>query len=492
MLNVSTVTATVPPKAASPASGAAPAGEFARVLLGGGDAARTAGLPPKKQAPDHPAAASPGPARPEKAEDRQDLAASGNDLPDDTAPKDDDDAAADPSASLLGLLGLSAIPLGATAPDDSAPVVAPANAAPAPAGSALAGLALAAPALAGPLPDGPVPDGAATPPTTPAIDSTPSQDPSVSTIEGAAADLAQALARSDRFGGAAGSHGQRGAAPALTDATPPAATPTVQGVNPNAAAVDRAVVSAVATQIAATTPGGSGIPTPANNAGKRAASILVDRAAALAGPAIGTVQPAVRAFAAAIAATSFDPQRDAGDPLAIPSADAGIDLGEPILSALSTASEAATQADASALRSIDQTPTIDTRHSKWIAGVIDHIEVLRDAADAQNTRIRLLPDALGKIDVALHRQGDAVSVRFTADQRETRQLLIDAQPRLTELAAARGIRISQSSVDHGSAGGQPQQQRQPEPARPSITNRRTGEPARTEDQDAADDAGWIA
>ena len=62
--------------------------------------------------------------------------------------------------------------------------------------------------------------------------------------------------------------------------------------------------------------------------------------------------------------------------------------------------------------------------------MIAHIETLRDNADAGDTRIRLIPDALGTIDVAVKRDHDTLHVQFTAEQATTRTLIQDAQPRL--------------------------------------------------------------
>ena len=50
-------------------------------------------------------------------------------------------------------------------------------------------------------------------------------------------------------------------------------------------------------------------------------------------------------------------------------------------------------------------------------------------------------------------EGDRVHVRFTAEHEATRALIADAQPRLSELAAARGVRIGDTSVSTGSGGG---------------------------------------
>jgi Meckel syndrome type 1 protein len=99
---------------------------------------------------------------------------------------------------------------------------------------------------------------------------------------------------------------------------------------------------------------------------------------------------------------------------------------------------------------------IDLTHAAGLHRMIDHIEALRDAAPvdlaAASTRIRLVPDALGPVDVAVRREGDSVQVHFTATEAATRQLIADAQPRLAELAEARGVRIERATVDSGAAG----------------------------------------
>lgn len=101
----------------------------------------------------------------------------------------------------------------------------------------------------------------------------------------------------------------------------------------------------------------------------------------------------------------------------------------------------------------DQQSPLDMRHERWPSAMIERIEVLRDAANATDTRIRLIPDALGTIDLAVRKDGDTLHVHFTAEQLATRTLLQDAQPRLAELAEARGLKLSQTAVDPAPATG---------------------------------------
>jgi flagellar hook-length control protein FliK len=91
---------------------------------------------------------------------------------------------------------------------------------------------------------------------------------------------------------------------------------------------------------------------------------------------------------------------------------------------------------------------LDMGRQDWPQKMIDRIEALRDDANANDTSIRLKPDALGRIDVSLRTHADgAVTVRFAAEQPTTRALLADAAPQLSAAAEARGIRLTGTSVD---------------------------------------------
>jgi len=128
------------------------------------------------------------------------------------------------------------------------------------------------------------------------------------------------------------------------------------------------------------------------------------------------------------------------------------DNGQPLsaLGALLTPADAATlvakpgQAERQAL---------DMGRQDWPQKMIDRIEALRDDANANDTSIRLKPDALGRIDVSLRTHADgAITVRFAAEQPSTRALLADAAPQLSAAAEARGIRLTGTSVDLAGSG----------------------------------------
>ncbi|MBN8839089.1 MAG: flagellar hook-length control protein FliK [Sphingomonadales bacterium] len=107
---------------------------------------------------------------------------------------------------------------------------------------------------------------------------------------------------------------------------------------------------------------------------------------------------------------------------------------------------------------------LDLKQDNWPQAMIQRIEALRDTANANDTRIRLIPAALGAIDVSLKREGDAVSVHLAAHQPETQQILADAQPRLADLAESRGLKLSASTgsaaTDAGGHAASQQQQQQ--------------------------------
>lgn len=102
---------------------------------------------------------------------------------------------------------------------------------------------------------------------------------------------------------------------------------------------------------------------------------------------------------------------------------------------------------------------LDMARETWPTKMIERIEALRDLADANDTSICLVPDKLGAIDVSLKQDGDTVQVQLNAHQPETRQLLAEAQPKLTEMAEAKGLRLSTQTGDGSANGQQPQQQR---------------------------------
>ncbi|WP_445191205.1 flagellar hook-length control protein FliK [Sphingomonas sp. Tas61C01] len=217
------------------------------------------------------------------------------------------------------------------------------------------------------------------------------------------------------------------------------------------------------------------MPSPAPQLAAPAALQAAPIAAAAIVPTTIVAGPALQVFGAAISAAA---RRERGE-----------DAADPLASLGTIAAPAAPIA--APVTTADQ-PMLDMRQERWPQAMIAHIESLRDNADATDTRIRLVPDALGTIDVAVTRDRDTVHVQFTAEQATTRALIQDAQPRLAALAEERGLRLGQTVVDASAAGAAPQQpqqsqqQRQPQrdAALPAAPRRATD---RHDDQDRADD-----
>lgn len=141
---------------------------------------------------------------------------------------------------------------------------------------------------------------------------------------------------------------------------------------------------------------------------------------------------------------------------------------------------------------------IDLTQDQGMHRMIDRIEHLRDAFDTRETRIRLIPDALGPVDISVRRDAtsDSVQVHFTAAEAGTRQLIADAQQRLVEIADSRGVRIERATVDAGSSGaattGQPWnggdgQSRQQQQAQTAPQPRAPARAAREADPQSPDD-----
>lgn len=129
-----------------------------------------------------------------------------------------------------------------------------------------------------------------------------------------------------------------------------------------------------------------------------------------------------------------------------------------------------------------QQGALDMRRQEWIGQMVEHIEALRDAAPARETRLSLSPEALGKVDVAIRQDGDRIHVHFATETQAARQLLADAQPRLAELAEARGVKLGQTSVDSGGAG-QGSRERQPDLPPQSFAPRAPEAPDATTETD---------
>ncbi|WP_375402228.1 flagellar hook-length control protein FliK [uncultured Sphingomonas sp.] len=252
------------------------------------------------------------------------------------------------------------------------------------------------------------------------------------------------------------------ASAAPTDMIDPSPAPAAQGVpaivvQPPVPTGRQPLPSASAEPIAQTIipPTASPSPSPADLRPNASKPAIIDRALSTTDVPAPLVARAVmsgsarQVFAADLRRPARDPRMVAGEALAAP-----LEVARP---------------DAPVVTAMAAGAPLDLRQDRWPTAMIDRIERLRDAVDAVDTRIRLLPDALGVIDVAVKREGDTVHVHFNAEQAATRALLQDASTRLAEAAEARGLKLGQTAVGGDGSqpnGRQPRSDGTPVPARP--------------------------
>lgn len=247
-------------------------------------------------------------------------------------------------------------------------------------------------------------------------------------------------------------------APVVGEGSPTPAAPAAPPADPHLVAPTISEAPAPAAEPALSLPRDSAANPPA-----RAVAAQPRDAAAPAIPPAPTPPappaPATLTSAAALAAPLFQLSPE-------PAAPRRTALREPLTGIASLTP--GTPADAAALPvaapSAAPDAALDLRHQQWTGQMIERIEMLRDAGPVRETRIRLAPDALGSVDIAIRHDGERLDVRFTAETATARQLLGDAQPRLSELAEARGLRLGQTSVEGGGAGQGQARQHRPDPA----------------------------
>ncbi|WP_267378317.1 MULTISPECIES: flagellar hook-length control protein FliK [unclassified Sphingomonas] len=382
----------------------------------------------------------------------------------DTEPVADSGAATmmvlDPAAMIAAFVPPAAPPIpAAPAPaSGSAPVATPAIAA----APTVAGAAMVVPLQAAPasvtIPASPDPTSSIVAPVLPTAAATPSvvADTASASPRGAAPATAAPVAAS--------------ASPTVTTQTTPATAmaallPPLPSAAPDVTAVPPLIPFAatplpvtgsdLASTMAITAPAPAPVPASSVSGIQPLAIAAGPLPIALPDPSRpATATPALQAFAGAMRAgwkqDTPSGTRDDGDPIAPMAASA--------LAPMETVRHAVAATGAA------QEQTLDTRRDHWPAQMIDHIESLRDAADATSSKIRVVPDALGTIDLSVKRDGDTIHVHFAAEQAATRTMLADAQPQLAEIAQSRGLRLGDTNV--GSGGGQPQAQQQRMPAQP--------------------------
>lgn len=136
-------------------------------------------------------------------------------------------------------------------------------------------------------------------------------------------------------------------------------------------------------------------------------------------------------------------------------------------------------------------PVIDTGRAEWMQAMIDRIAEMPQAEGGRrDAQIRLVPDALGPVEVKIEQRQERLHVTLQAETPQARQLLSDAAPKLHELAEARGIRFAQTgfgSTDSQDRRQTPDQQQPATPLRPHPAG-----DAADADTDSQDDGDLIA
>lgn len=129
--------------------------------------------------------------------------------------------------------------------------------------------------------------------------------------------------------------------------------------------------------------------------------------------------------------------------------------------------------------SLAQPAPVDVSRAEWAQAMIDRIAELPQAEGRREAQIRLIPDALGKVDVSIVQRDDQMQVTLNAETAPARQLLAEAAPRLQEMAEARGLRLADPQV----GGGQSQDRRQSSDQQQSQTPQRPRSASANPDDD---------
>jgi flagellar hook-length control protein FliK len=102
---------------------------------------------------------------------------------------------------------------------------------------------------------------------------------------------------------------------------------------------------------------------------------------------------------------------------------------------------------------VEQTLTV-ARDGAWLDTLAR--DIASSAGNGSDLKFKLDPQNLGSLTVAISQSEDGASIRMTADNDTTRNLLIDAQPKLIAEARAQGLKVSDTHVDLKQDPGQSQ------------------------------------
>jgi flagellar hook-length control protein FliK len=106
---------------------------------------------------------------------------------------------------------------------------------------------------------------------------------------------------------------------------------------------------------------------------------------------------------------------------------------------------------------VEQSLTI-ARDGAWLDTLAR--DIASSAGNGSDLRFKLEPQNLGSLTVAISQGDDGASIRMTADKETTRNLLLDAQPKLIAEARAQGLKVSDTHVDLKQDQSQNQNQHQ--------------------------------
>ncbi|MEZ0497231.1 flagellar hook-length control protein FliK [Sphingomonas sp. IW22] len=143
----------------------------------------------------------------------------------------------------------------------------------------------------------------------------------------------------------------------------------------------------------------------------------------------------------------------------------------PNVQAMPDAAPVDAQAQVDATATLTSAP-IDTSRQEWLTAMIDRIETVMGEDNGKvETRIALSPDALGDVEVRLVETDQGIAVTLDAAAPEAKALLSEAAPRLSDMAEARGLRLSAQTMGGDGQGGQQRTPHRPDADAP-LTNRR--------------------
>lgn len=92
---------------------------------------------------------------------------------------------------------------------------------------------------------------------------------------------------------------------------------------------------------------------------------------------------------------------------------------------------------------VEQTLTI-AKDGAWLDSLAKDIV---NAGSGNDLHFKLAPENLGALSVSISHKDDGASIRLTADNQQTRDILVDAQPKLIAEARAQGLKVSDAQVD---------------------------------------------